>query len=197
MGGRLPTTRELEWLAGILEGEGSFSVNYSHGKDKVGYPDISLSMSDRDVVERVCRLLEVRLKGYQSKRRTKNGKLVKFAWTSKLKGARAAGWMQTLFPFMGIRRQEQIGLALEKGGYWVRPTYEVQLNAVLGFRVQASSVSNAIETAKAIGREMVEAKGFQPISFFVGDLQRIYPEETCYEAREAMAATANQEGSAT
>lgn len=188
---------DLAWLVGILEGEGSFHASLvGHpGRYKIR-PRIELQMADKDIVNRAQRLLGGALRGYQPNKRTKDGAPVKFMWRTSRTGRPAAEWMQQLFPHMGVRRQEQIGLALEKGGYGMRPRYRVRLDVVIDLEVLAASASGAIEGAKQIGREMVEAKGFKYVDSLAVDLERVYPPESCYEAREAMAATASQEGTA-
>jgi hypothetical protein len=53
---------DIAWLAGLLEGEGSFM----RGKRKDA-PGISLAMTDRDVVERAAKLLRTKCMGPLSK----------------------------------------------------------------------------------------------------------------------------------
>jgi hypothetical protein len=98
----LISTRDIMWLAGLLEGEGCFRWN-------VDTAHISLRMSDRDVVERAHRLLGAtqgivvqepeRKPGINSKRTM---------YRVQICGKRAMGWMMTLYPLMGERRRAKI-----------------------------------------------------------------------------------------
>lgn len=51
-------TRDIDWLAGLLEGEGSFSG----GRGKRGSLSIDLVMTDQDVVEKVARLWAAKIR---------------------------------------------------------------------------------------------------------------------------------------
>ena len=51
------TEIEIAWLAGLLEGEGSFGLTgYAAKKSKV-FPTISLAMTDLDIIERAGALI--------------------------------------------------------------------------------------------------------------------------------------------
>src|ERR1051325_8300115 len=95
-------TKDIYWLAGLLEGEGSFIAD---GR----FPKIALKMNDRDVVQRAQELL--RPKPYRA-----NGNAIKYYedktaipirkyWFASISGRRAVGWMLTLYPLMGERRK--------------------------------------------------------------------------------------------
>jgi hypothetical protein len=89
-------TGDIYWLAGILEGEGSFQWYHST-------PAIRVEMTDKDVIEKAAALLnpvyEIRVRtlpsGKESYRVVTNTSL-------------AIQWMMTLYPLMGRRRQESI-----------------------------------------------------------------------------------------
>lgn len=97
---------ELAWLAGLLEGEGSFM---KAPPSDPGRPRISLQMTDEDVVARAAILLGVKYSTSQDRRCP--------AWkpTAQLqvKGKRAVHLMRELYPHMGQRRRQQILAALE------------------------------------------------------------------------------------
>ena len=101
-----PSSEEnaLHWLAGLLEGEGSFLFPTPSAP---GRPVIQLAMTDEDVVARVAALFSVRYHGWQ--RRNSNAKL---SYQVLLRGGRAVDYMQRLRPLMGQRRQQQIDQAL-------------------------------------------------------------------------------------
>jgi hypothetical protein len=95
---------DLAWLAGLLEGEGSFMKG---PPSSPGIPRISLQMTDEDVVAHVAVLLGLRY----SKSEPRND-----AWKPTfqvcLKGRRAAHLMCSLYSYMGQRRRVQIEEAL-------------------------------------------------------------------------------------
>lgn len=96
--------RWIAWLAGLLEGEGTFT-------SKSTYPVISTQMCDRDVIERVASLLgisRVRLK--DDLRNRQHGWSP--SWYIAVCGGRAAEWMRTLRGSMGARRAAEIDKAL-------------------------------------------------------------------------------------
>ena len=88
------------WLAGLLEGEGTFDAQ--RGK----YPRVRVGMVDRDVVGRAATLMgsNVRLslkpKPYQS------------TWHAEVSGERARVLMTEVLPFMGARRSAKIATIL-------------------------------------------------------------------------------------
>lgn len=105
------------WLAGILEGEGSFMVG-SPSTPRMS--KIALRMSDQDVVEKVAKILGVAV--------TKNlprQAHYKPMFQLKLAGKRAVEWMLVLRPLMGLRRQGQIDVAIK--AYYDRQTGRVKL----------------------------------------------------------------------
>jgi hypothetical protein len=100
---------DVAWLAGLLEGEGSFGR-------KNGVPDVNLGMMDRDIVDRAGALLGLRT--YSDK--TPAGKPF---WRLRTSGRYAAHLMRLFRPFLGQRRQGQIDTALADwtGGYLSAP----------------------------------------------------------------------------
>lgn len=95
-------TTELVWLAGILEGEGSFFCL----QGKPGNLSVSAGMTDHDVIQRVHRAATV---GYViGPYRPKNPAHKPF-WTWRVgRTCDAAALMMTVYPLMGERRQEKI-----------------------------------------------------------------------------------------
>lgn len=96
---------EAYWLAGLLEGEGSFIV----GPPSMPHcPQVALSMTDRDVVVPVARLF-----GRAMWRTVRNVDLGhKPAFVTIVRGASAAELMTALKPVMSGRRSTQIERAL-------------------------------------------------------------------------------------
>lgn len=92
-------TQDIIYLAGLLEGEGCFRYE----KRRV-VPSITLGMTDEDVVEKAATLLG---SGVVT-RRAHLDKPWKPCYVSRLNGRAAAGWMMTLYPLLGKRRQAKI-----------------------------------------------------------------------------------------
>jgi hypothetical protein len=100
------TESELAWLAGLLEGEGSFLRGTPSQPNNI---KVVLQMSDKDIVEKAAKLM--------SHAHTYNaGKPKEDHWRqmyhAKASGRRAAELMLELKPYMGKRRATQIDRAL-------------------------------------------------------------------------------------
>ena len=96
---------EIQWLAGLLEGEGCF-----HGyRGKYANPKVQLVMTDSDVVERAAKIMDV--SSTKQKHITLGGKNI---YRANVYGPHAVGWMMTLYPLMGQRRKAKIRECLEK-----------------------------------------------------------------------------------
>jgi hypothetical protein len=91
---------DLLWLAGLLEGEGSFDLH----REK--YPRVRLAMTDRDVVGRAATLLGARVR--LSLKAPPNAA----TWHAEISGTRAAEVMAEILPFMGARRSGKIATIL-------------------------------------------------------------------------------------
>ena len=111
------TTKRLYWLAGILEGEGSFAlVKSTNGRGSNRTPQVALQMTDQDVVQQAAVLFQTKTQAY--KRLQKHWKTM---YATRVYGSVAAGWMMTLYPYMGCRRKAQINHCL---AYWkLQPAY--------------------------------------------------------------------------
>jgi len=92
------------WIAGLLEGEGSFIANQSA---RFSYPVIKVEMCEQEVIARAAHLLDTRVwvvpPGTEGWRPT---------YVAQIAGHRAAEWMRTLRPYMGLRRTAAIDAAL-------------------------------------------------------------------------------------
>ena len=84
--------RDIHWLAGILEGEGTFGDRRR----------IRLKMTDRDVVERVAKLWKRPLVVEKLQPNRKQ------AYSTAIGSIDAIGWMMTLYSLLGTRRQTKI-----------------------------------------------------------------------------------------
>jgi hypothetical protein len=92
------------WIAGLLEGEGSFVANRG---GRSSYPVIKVEMCEREVIERAARLLDTRVwtvpAGTEGWRPT---------YVAQIAGHRAAEWMRALRRYMGLRRTAAIDAVL-------------------------------------------------------------------------------------
>ena len=105
-------THELHWLAGLLEGEGSFMAG---PPSSPRMPIISVHMTDQDVIARVGRIFS--RKPHSVRQRDPRWQA---SYLVRVTGSRAVDWMTLLRPLMGERRQAQIDCAL--ACYAPRPT---------------------------------------------------------------------------
>lgn len=94
------TTRDIAWLAGLLEGEGCFFTI------KNGYsPRVAIGMTDKDIIQRSAAM--VGAKCYLAKRKNKPQHHKEQHWWM-LSGHTAAAVMMTIYAFMGQRRRAKI-----------------------------------------------------------------------------------------
>lgn len=96
---------DLNWLAGLLEGEGSFLRG---SPSRPNQPGIVVEMTDQSVIERVADLLNG-VKPIAIKARNEKWKPT---WVARVRGNPARNLMHTLRPLMSPRRQAQIDIAL-------------------------------------------------------------------------------------
>jgi hypothetical protein len=97
------TDADLQWLAGPLEGEGTFLAG---PPSRPRSPAIQFWMTDRDVVERAAAMLDSAVMPVAARR-----KGWKTAYAVRISGQRAVRWVKRLRPLMGQRRREQIDRA--------------------------------------------------------------------------------------
>jgi hypothetical protein len=104
--GTLSEDCAVAWLAGLLEGEGTFAINrYS---PEIAYPVISLKMCDPGVVARAARLLDAP----SVQRREPRQEGWSPTYVAAISGQAAAIWMRRLRSLMGTRRRAAIDAAL-------------------------------------------------------------------------------------
>ena len=109
---------QFHWLVGILEGEGTFLRG---APSRPGTPIVRVSMTDRDVVEHVAKVLEravVRLR----RRRPHH----KIPYATTIKGAPAVTLMNAVRPFLSETRQLQIDRAITSWQLRKRPRRRLQ-----------------------------------------------------------------------
>ena len=97
---------DLFWLAGWLEGEGSF-VGSSNGQTRCV---IRAASTDLDVIEKVAKLLGSNV--IEENKRPKGKEHWKTVYYTMLCGEKAKNLMLEMYPLMGNRRQMQIDSAV-------------------------------------------------------------------------------------
>ena len=112
---------ELAWLAGLLEGEGTFSPHRSRSKTKVySQCRVQIQMSDYDVIRKVARLTGSKTLGpysnVRSSRPSYRGRNPLPCWVVSIVGKRAEDLMRKIRPYMGKRRKSQIDKSFAEKG---------------------------------------------------------------------------------
>lgn len=96
--GAFPT--DIAWLAGLLEGEGSFDLHRHR------YPRVRLAMADRDTVERAAQLMGACVR--VSLPRPPHSAM----WHAELSGPGAEAVMRAVLPHLGARRSARVAAVL-------------------------------------------------------------------------------------
>jgi hypothetical protein len=96
--------QDLHWLAGLLEGEGSF---LAAPPSRPRSPAVQILMVDRDIIERAGALFGTGV--YMIRPRREGWRTT---YSARIRGTRAVLWMHRLRPLMGKRRQKQIDRAV-------------------------------------------------------------------------------------
>ena len=105
-GDEMDDAKAMAWLAGLLEGEGTFGINrYS---PDIAYPLIGLQMCDEGIVARVARLMGA--PNVWRREAEKDGWSPTYA--TAVSGHDGASWMRLLRDSMGARRRAAIDAAL-------------------------------------------------------------------------------------
>ena len=103
--GLQPYSRELYWLAGVLEGEGSFC---RAPPSQPGCPVLQVAMTDADVMERIGQIFGRAVTTVKPRRSHWH-----MTYSVRVQGLPAVEWMGLLRPLMGKRRQAQIDRAVQ------------------------------------------------------------------------------------
>lgn len=98
---------DLYWLAGFLEGEGSFCKGTPSSPNS---PYVCFSTTDKDVAEKACALFGNNCHNGRVKNHDVKG--WKTPWIGRLKGSKAVDLMKRLRPLLGERRKKQVDRAV-------------------------------------------------------------------------------------
>jgi hypothetical protein len=134
------TPIDVAWLAGLVEGEGNISVN---GRSLT----IRIKMTDHDVILRAAGLLEGKI--YPTP--VPDGQ--KPQWLTQVKGSLAAAWAMTLYPWLGIRRRQQVrdGLAhwRSQGNGVIGPALAAAIVSYRAARVSQADIMSLLTVSKS------------------------------------------------
>lgn len=109
-----PSTSDLHWAAGFLEGEGSFCRYPNRAGRGDGTNRVSASQKKRECLDRLSKLFGGRVICVEQKGRTTKGTPYGPVHHWQVNGAIARGVMMTLFCLLSAWRQAQIKKALRR-----------------------------------------------------------------------------------
>lgn len=135
------------WLAGILEGEGSFIKG---PPSKPNSPIISIQMTDEDVIKQVSQMFGRSYYRFKSKVEKH-----KATYVTKCTGSKAIALMKELKPLMSIRRQGQIQIAIDSYNPEARIEVATLSRKLSEETVKASKIRiDSGESLRSIAREL-------------------------------------------
>ncbi len=121
-----PSLKEIHWLAGYLEGEGSFIR-----RKNVDSSVVVVSSTDHEPLAKCLKYFGGQLYGpYQGKKANHRP-----YWRWHATGPRAVGIAQTAYPLLSPRRQSQIRAVLEQ------PSNEQTVRSLTLFKEHANAIS--------------------------------------------------------
>lgn len=107
----MPTSEEIVWAAGILEGEGSFMYSEGGVGKRRRKLRIRVSMTDIDVIIKMRNILNPGGSFHRDERSVqtfKDGYKRKDTYILEIEGFKAEAVMNMILPYMGTRRSERI-----------------------------------------------------------------------------------------
>lgn len=133
------TINEIYWLAGLYEGEGSFTFQTT--------PRMQLKMTDEDIIVKARSLTKpnakILIKDYSNKNH-------KTSYTFYILGDPAISWMMTIYSLMGRRRKEQIREVINNWNSMVGKNTEPARNQAQLIKILARARKISFEEAKRI-----------------------------------------------
>lgn len=105
----------LPWAAGILEGEGCFSLHTRKSGKRAGSSEVAIhcEMTDKDTIEKLHSVLEVGSICHRENKRS-DGRIRKHSWILSIQSQKDV--LNTLIkvsPYMGNRRKDKIADMVE------------------------------------------------------------------------------------
>jgi hypothetical protein len=122
--------QDLYWLAGWLEGEGSFVAASTGRGGRYNPPSLDAVTTDEDTAFRVANILGAHASGPIRRKKAPYVKgEPKPIWHIRLRSWRAVAVMRKIYPLMSARRQAQIVRAIYSvGDYQGRSEFKRKLN---------------------------------------------------------------------
>ena len=120
---RQPSDVELAWITGIWEGEGSWGYRkgrkdrkHLNGKiyDEKPHLRMTLQMNDKDIMERVARIMDGRKITLCTGGKVHKERGIKPGYILNLSGVSAVRWTELMMPHLGKRRLEKYEHIMEK-----------------------------------------------------------------------------------
>jgi hypothetical protein len=137
------TETEIAWIAGLLEGEGSFLVKTG----TQGYPVIQCSMTDKDIMIRLQSLCGGSLSSHKPK--NLNWKET-HVW--RLGGVAALDIMSKILPHMGERRTNKILEVMSTSEEHTRAKENTKKNRELKHKEAGTAYNNGEGSLREIAR---------------------------------------------
>ena len=139
---------KVEWVAGLLEGEGTFyRVSHSYS------PHAACSMTDLDVLETLHNAVGVGSLRPIKKRQDH----WKDAWIWRAQGDDAVYVMESIHPYMGIRRRQKIDELLDLWYNGARKYRQPSENVLAAVKFYRDGLGSLRETAKRfhVGKDTI------------------------------------------
>jgi len=127
--------KDLYWMAGIIEGEGTM-----HTEKKAVI--LAVQMSDKDIVTRIADLWKNKTI-YTYTQGNSEGKNYKTMYSVRRAGYPALMIMQTIYPIMGNRRKEQIEKCFNFYNYDIHK--KLPLKSKIGQKITGAQIKNIIK----------------------------------------------------
>lgn len=97
----MASVKDIAWLAGVLEGEGSF---YTYIKNNgIGYPELSVQSVDFDVILKISNMLDSNISNVRPYNSSKQN-----SYKVRACSVKGIQWMMTIYVLMSERRQAKI-----------------------------------------------------------------------------------------
>lgn len=132
--------RDLYWLSGLLEGEGSFMKGPPSSPN---LPVVQINMVDEDIIKKVADLF-----GVKYHKRNPSQQHHNISYVTSIKGKKAVKLMQKIRYLMGIRRKRQIDNALSCYAVYERRLNEHEVRKI---KIELLTTKRQADVAEKFG----------------------------------------------
>ena len=101
----MTTLKDIYWLAGYLEGEGSFMIQGCSGSRPGKMYRIMVVSTDRDIIVRAAGIIGGTINRHNGTQKRWSRKV---CYSTAITTKKSIGWMMTLYSLMGDRRKNKI-----------------------------------------------------------------------------------------